>query len=151
MTISDDELRRWLAEDVPYGDLTTSSLGIGDRKGSIRFAVPGQSVKLLRIARERAHPWVASTDMHVRQGQAEIVNAQWNPDAGSLTIEATRPAGYRGNVFVRAPKGLAMKNPKGFYVAKDANDSSLIIRCDFNFASGARQARTLEFVPIPAR
>jgi molybdenum transport protein len=38
MTISDDELRRWLAEDVPYGDLTTSSLGIGDRKGSIRFA-----------------------------------------------------------------------------------------------------------------
>ncbi|MCE5306737.1 MAG: hypothetical protein LLG20_03760 [Acidobacteriales bacterium] len=124
---------------------------LGVHKGSIRLAVPGQSVKLLRIARERAHPWVASTDMHVRQGQAEIVNARWNQDASALTIEATRPAGYRGNVFVRAPKGLAMKNPKGFYVAKDANDASLIIRCDFDFSTGARQARTLEFVPVPAR
>lgn len=37
MTIPDDELRRWLAEDVPYGDLTTRTLGIGGRQGSIRF------------------------------------------------------------------------------------------------------------------
>jgi hypothetical protein len=89
--------------------------------------------------------------MHLRQGQAEIVNARWNQATGELTIEATRPAGYRGSVFVRAPKGLAVKNPKGFYIAKDANDSSLIIRCDFDFATAARESRTLGFVPVPAR
>jgi hypothetical protein len=123
---------------------------LGVRQRSIRFTVPAQSVRLLRVARERAYPWVASTDMHVRQGQAEIVDARWNAATHQLTIEATRPAGYRGNVFVRAPKGLAVKNPQGLWIAKDANDSSLIIRCDFDFASATRQSRTLEFVPIAA-
>jgi len=37
LTIPDDDLRRWLAEDVPYGDLTTHALGFGDRRGRIRF------------------------------------------------------------------------------------------------------------------
>jgi molybdenum transport protein len=37
LTIPDDELRRWLAEDVPYGDLTTHALGFGNRLGRIRF------------------------------------------------------------------------------------------------------------------
>ncbi len=122
---------------------------MGIHKGSVHLLVPPQSVRLVRIARERAHPWVASTDMHVRQGQAEIVNAQWDQAAGELTIEAERPAGYRGSVFVRAPKGLAMKDPKGFFVAKDANDSSLIIRCDFDFVSAPRQTHKLAFVGTP--
>jgi molybdenum transport protein len=37
LTIPDDELRQWLAEDVPYGDLTTRALGFGNRRGRIRF------------------------------------------------------------------------------------------------------------------
>jgi molybdenum transport protein len=37
LTIPDDELRRWLAEDVPHGDLTTHALGIGSHRGRIRF------------------------------------------------------------------------------------------------------------------
>ena len=37
ITIADDELRRWLAEDVPYGDLTTHALAIGNDRGRIRF------------------------------------------------------------------------------------------------------------------
>jgi molybdenum transport protein len=37
ITIPDDELRRWLAEDVPYGDLTTHALDIGHRRGRIRL------------------------------------------------------------------------------------------------------------------
>jgi molybdenum transport protein len=35
--VPDEELRRWLAEDVPYGDLTTYALGLGNRRGRIRF------------------------------------------------------------------------------------------------------------------
>ena len=37
LTIPDDELRQWLAEDVPYGDLTTHALGIGNHHGRITF------------------------------------------------------------------------------------------------------------------
>jgi molybdenum transport protein len=37
ITIPDDELHRWLAEDVPYGDLTTYALEIGGCRGRIRF------------------------------------------------------------------------------------------------------------------
>ena len=38
LRISDAELERWLAEDVPYGDLTTHALGFGRRRGRITFA-----------------------------------------------------------------------------------------------------------------
>ena len=33
-----DALERLLAEDVPYGDLTTEALQIGNERGRIRFA-----------------------------------------------------------------------------------------------------------------
>ena len=39
--LSDAELRRWLDEDVRYGDLTTSALGIGERGGHMTFAARG--------------------------------------------------------------------------------------------------------------
>jgi molybdenum transport protein len=35
--ISDEEIRRWIAEDVPYGDLTTHALGIEKLRGRIEF------------------------------------------------------------------------------------------------------------------
>lgn len=37
LTIPDDQLRQWLTEDVPYGDLTTHALAFGSRRGRIRF------------------------------------------------------------------------------------------------------------------
>jgi len=36
-TISDAEMDRWFAEDVPYGDLTTHALGIGTQPASMEF------------------------------------------------------------------------------------------------------------------
>lgn len=36
--ISDSEIDRWLAEDIPFGDLTTHVLGIGERPGRMVFA-----------------------------------------------------------------------------------------------------------------
>ncbi|MGZ8546925.1 MAG: ModD protein [Sulfuricurvum sp.] len=38
ITLNDFELEALLAEDVPYGDLTTTSLGITDQRASITFA-----------------------------------------------------------------------------------------------------------------
>ena len=38
LLIPDAEIDRWLAEDVPFGDLTTHSLGVGERPGRMAFA-----------------------------------------------------------------------------------------------------------------
>ncbi len=37
MLIPDAEIDRWLVEDVPFGDLTTHALGIGERPGRMTF------------------------------------------------------------------------------------------------------------------
>ena len=42
--IDDDTLRRLMAEDVPYGDLTTGLLGIGAQPGRIAFSARGAMV-----------------------------------------------------------------------------------------------------------
>ncbi len=39
--LSDAALQALLAEDIPYGDLTTTSLGIGDRWGRMTFSARG--------------------------------------------------------------------------------------------------------------
>ena len=62
MTIADDGLRRWLAEDDPYGDLTTRTLEIDNRKGHITFAArqpmvaacSEEAARILQLA--GAHP-----------------------------------------------------------------------------------------------
>ena len=124
---------------------------LGVHRGALRTSVPAHSVRLIRIARARDYPWLLSTDMHVRQGQAEIVSVEWLPAAGRLLVEATRPQGYRGHVYLRAPKGWAVKNPLGLYLARDANEGCLIVRCDFDFSEGRRLRRAIEFVTIPTQ
>ena len=85
-------------------------------------------MKLLRIAAYRDHPWLLSTDMHIRQGQAEILDCKWDEDAMTLTIRAQRPAGHEGSIYAHAPKGWALAEPKGLWLARDGRDNSLVIR-----------------------
>jgi len=99
-----------------------------ETSGAVSVEVPPDSVKLLRIARNREHPWLLSTDMHVRQGQAEILDCKWDEDAMTLTIRAQRPAGHEGSIYAHAPKGWALAEPKGLWLARDGRDNSLVIR-----------------------
>jgi hypothetical protein len=115
---------------------------------AVSFDVPPRSVSLLRIAPEREHPWVLSTDMHVRQGQADIEHAHWDPSTLTLTVRASRPDGYQGNVFLRVPKGFAFKDPSGLWLGKDENEGCLIVRCALQFKSGASVQKT--FLRIPS-
>jgi hypothetical protein len=96
--------------------------------GAVSVEVPPDSVKLLRIARDREHPWLLSTDMHVRQGQAEILDCKWDEDAMTLTIRTQRPAGHEGSIYAHAPKGWVLAEPKGLWLARDGRDNSLVIR-----------------------
>ena len=109
---------------------------LGVFSGAVPVDVADGAVTLVRIARSRNHPWVLSTDMHVRQGQAEIESAHWDSDSLTLTVRATRPDGYQGNLFLRVPKGFAFQDPRDLFLAKDENDGSLIVRCPLNFNDG---------------
>jgi hypothetical protein len=96
----------------------------GVATGSFVVNVPPRSVRLLRVAPARPHPWVLSTDIHIRQGQAEIAAVHWDETAGELHLTTTR----RGNVLLRVPKEFRVADPAGLWLAKDGNDSSLIVR-----------------------
>ena len=109
--------------------------------GSISVEVPPVSVKLLRIARHREHPWLLSTDMHVRQGQAEILDCKWDEANMTLTIRTQRPAGHEGSIYAHAPKGLALVEPKGLWLARDGRDNSLIIRKPLKFDGEPAEVR----------
>jgi hypothetical protein len=124
-------------------------LGVA-RSGKVAFDVPPGSVRVLRIAAERAHPWLLSTDLHVRQGQAEIADCRWDAEKSVLTIRAERPQGSKGSLFLRAPKGWAMAEPGGFAIGKDMNDESLIIRRGVEFGAGPVEVRAA-FKRVPEK
>jgi alpha-galactosidase len=117
----------------------------GVSRGSVEVEVAPESVRLLRIARDRGHPWLVSTDMHVRQGQAEITDCRWDASSAMLTIRTQRPAGEHGSVFVRAPAGWALADPRGLWVAKDGRDGSLLARKAVAFESAAPVEVTMKF------
>lgn len=118
---------------------------LGAHQGNFTAFVPPQSVRLWRISRQRQHPWLLSTDMHVRQGQAEIESCRWDEKAKALTIRARRPAGNRGSVYVTVPKDMPLANPKDLWIAKDADSGTLIVRCDFEFKDGQAVERQIRF------
>ena len=120
---------------------------LGSFADTVPVSVAPRSVTLLRIGRMREHPWLLSTDMHIRQGQVDIQDVRWDQSAGRLNIKATRPKGYRGNVYLRVPPGLALKNPARRWIAKDENEGCLIVRLALEFAAGPVLEDSSEFVP----
>lgn len=123
---------------------------LGLHSGSVQVDVLPRSVRLLRIARHRETPWLLSTDMHARQGQAEIENVHWKAETMTLDIRASRPSGYSGNAYVRVPNGYALKDPAGLWLAKDPNENCLIVRCGFEFKNTAIE-KSLSVVPVPSK
>ena len=120
---------------------------MGTVTGGLTVRLPPQSARVYRLSSKRSHPWILSTDMHVLQGKVEVLDATWDLERGTLTIRATRPKGETGNLFVVAPKGLRVVNPQGNWIAKDAQDQSLVIHRPFRF--GAEPVVwTLEFAPV---
>jgi hypothetical protein len=101
--------------------------------GELRAVVPPRSARVYRLSRNLKHPWILGTDMHLMQGQVELGNVRWDGETLTLSGEATRPAGNTGTVFVTAPRGLAVVNPRGYHIAKDAHDNSLVISRQFDF------------------
>jgi hypothetical protein len=75
--------------------------------------------------------------LHVRQGQAEITACAWSDSAHRLEIEYRAYPQQDGAIFVHAPAGWSVENPKGLSIAKDGNDNTLIIDIPVRQPSGS--------------
>ena len=119
-------------------------LGTFDAK--LDLVVAPRSVRLVRLRAERPHPWLLTTDLHVRQGQHDVERVEWDAARSTLTAVARRPAGESGNLFIGVPKGLRLKDPAGWFVAKDGYDESLVVRAPVRFGPDGRATVRMEFV-----
>ena len=125
----------------------------GVATGSVDVDVPPESVKLLRISPERDQPWLLSTDMHVRQGAAEVLDCRWDGAQSTLTVRSSRPSGEHGSIFVRAPAGWAVADPKGLWIARDGRDNSVLLRAAITYGDAPAETRIRfqRFTSLPAR
>ncbi len=71
--------------------------------------------------------------MHLMQGQAELSEVKWDRETLTLSGTATRPPGCTGTVFLSVPRGLAVTDPRGWHIARDAHDQTLVISRQFAF------------------
>ena len=105
---------------------------VGCVRQALEAVVPPGSVRVYRLVRDTGVPTLLGTDMHVLMGEVEIAHCEWDPARGTLSGRAIRPAGEKGNVFLHA-SGVRVTNPRGHWIAKDARDGSLIVRCGLSF------------------
>lgn len=110
---------------------------VGTVTKDLQVTVPPESVRLVRLSRLRNHPWVIGTNLNVRQGQGEISSCRWNESTHRLEIGYRAYPQQEGAIFVRAPKGWSVQNPKGIAIAKDGNDEGLILSVPVRQPSGS--------------
>lgn len=106
---------------------------VGRITETLTAVVPPKSVRVYRLVEDAGRPVMLGTDMHVMMGEMEIDQCTWDLQTRTLSGRVIRPAGERGNVFLHAPEGLRVVNPRGYWIAKDARDNSLIIRVSLFF------------------
>ena len=117
---------------VAYDFWNEDYLGVFDSK--LKIDVRGHTAAVIRLEEKRNHPWLLSTDMTIRQGDAEIDSLEWDPARLCLKGRARRAAGEEGNLFFIAPDGFKVVDwNRGFRVMKSARDMSLIIKRHLTF------------------
>jgi hypothetical protein len=133
-----DELR--LEKDQAYQmfDFWNESY-CGEFVNNKQVIVPANSAAVFRFERTKPHPWLLSTDMHVRQGEAELTDLQWDAEKLILRGIACRPRGEKGNLYIVAPPEYKERNfNRNLWVAKSAINENLIIRKELCFESDSQ-------------
>lgn len=96
--------------------------------------IPANSAAVFRLEEQKEHPWILSTDMHVRQGDAELESVSWDPETRTLSGIAKRTPGETGNLFIIADDSFIPENAnRGLMVSKSAIDMSIIIKKAIHF------------------
>ncbi len=85
MLIPDAEIDRWLAEDIPFGDLTTHALGIGEQSGRMFFQA--RDAIVVAASEEAARLLILAGCV-----VGEIRPSGFKADAGTSLLTAEAPA-----------------------------------------------------------
>ncbi|MCK5804705.1 MAG: hypothetical protein KAI66_17840 [Lentisphaeria bacterium] len=120
---------------------------LGLCEGGFEAVVPPGSVRVYRLAADLDRPELLGTDMHLTMGEMEVVDCAWDERTLTLSGQALRPSGEIGCVFFRAPAGLAVQNPQGLWIAKDARDNCLIIKKRLDFTT-EKTGWNITFQPV---
>ena len=117
--------------------------GVFDGKKTVE--IPGNSAAVFRFEEVKDHPWILSTDMHVRQGDAELESVTWDEATRTLSGIAKRTPGEQGNLFIIAKDTFIPEHAnRGLMVSKSAIDMSIIIKKAIHFTQD-REAWSIRF------
>ena len=102
--------------------------------GKRKIEIPANSAVVYRLEEVKEHPWILSTDMHVRQGDAELEDVKWDAETRTLSGIAKRCPGEQGNIFIIAKDSFIPENAnRGLMVSKTGIDMSIIIKKAVHF------------------
>ena len=118
--LDDDTLRRMLAEDVPYGDLTTGLLGIGGRPGRIAFAARApmvtcateEAARLFELAGARPGADIVASGSRVAagapllaaEGSAAVLHRAWK--VAQVLVETASGVATAARALVDAARAV---------------------------------------------
>jgi hypothetical protein len=106
---------------------------VGTFRESCPCAVPSGAIRLYRLSAARPHPWLLSTDMHILQGGVEVGALNWDEATQTLSGEANRPAGEKGNLFLHLPRQYRLINHRGVNLMKEVLDMTAVARAPIHF------------------
>jgi molybdenum transport protein len=134
--ISDSELQKWLAEDVPYGDLTTHALAFGQRRGRISFKT---RQAMIAACSEEAARLVEIAGAKV----TECVPSGTNLQSGDLILTAEGPAcalhtGWKVSQTLLETAGGIAASAKAIVEAARGGNPNVVVACTRKSIPGTR-------------
>jgi len=119
--LADDELKRWLREDTPHGDLTTRALALGGQPGQLEFRARGpmrvaaieEAARLFALCGAQAQPALASGN-DAAPGQL-LLQAQGPADGLLLAWKVAQTAmEWTSGIATEAARILGLLRGAGF-------------------------------------
>lgn len=137
MRLSDRILETWLAEDVPFGDLTTQTLGIGAHPGRMDFSARGAMVLALAAEAGRLLELAgAQVTLHAADG------AHLQPGQAILTATGSAAAllaGWKVAQTLLEMAGGVASAAAAIVAAARAVDPGAVVACTRKAFPGTRQ------------
>ncbi len=82
---------------------------VGITSESANVLVPGLSARLFSLWRLESRPQFVGTNLHLSQGQAELVEMNWDENAKKLSGTFVRAKGIRGRAYFNVPQRWQIK------------------------------------------
>jgi len=82
---------------------------VGISSESASFLVPGLSGRLFSFWRSQDRPQYVGTNLHLSQGQAELIDISWDENAKKLSGTFSRAKGIKGKAYFNIPQRCQIK------------------------------------------